>query len=158
MAGTAPEPPVLDANGLRIAICASRFNGEVTGLLVDGAIDAAKQAGAEIDGPHWVAGALELPLIASALAVSGADAVVAIGCVIRGETPHFDLVAGESARGIMRAMLDTGTPIGDGIITVEDRAQAEARAGGDAGNKGAEAAYAALEAALVLRRIAGGTR
>ncbi|MFP5225547.1 MAG: 6,7-dimethyl-8-ribityllumazine synthase [Actinomycetota bacterium] len=153
MPGSAPPPPELDARDLKIAVCASRFNPEITGALTLGAIEAIEKAKGTVQGPHFVAGAFELPVIAAALIESGADAVVAIGCVIRGETPHFDLIAGESARGLMQVMLDTGVPIGNGIITTEDRDQAEARAGGELGNKGAEAAEAAIEACMLLRGL-----
>lgn len=153
MPGIAPPPPSLDATDLRIAVCVSRFHSEVTRTLAIGALEAIEDLGGTADGPHWVAGAFELPVIAAALIESGADAVVALGCVIRGDTPHFDLIANESARGLMQVMLDTGVPIGNGIITTEDKSQAEARAGGSLGNKGAEAAHAAIEAALALRAL-----
>ena len=150
----APKAASPDARGARIGVCVSRFNAEITEALTDGALEVLRTAGATIEGPHLVAGAFELPLLAQALAVSGCDAVVALGCVIRGETPHFELIAGESARGLMQVMLETGVPIGNGVITTEDRAQAEARAGGSDGNKGAEAALAALETLHALRAVA----
>lgn len=151
----APAPQALDARGLRVGVCASRFNDEVTARLVDGATRALEEAGAAVVGPHWVSGAFELPLVALALASAGCDAVVALGCIIRGETPHFDLIASESARGLMEVMLETGVPVGNGIITTENREQADARtAAGD--NKGAEAARAALEARAALDAVARG--
>lgn len=150
----APAASSRDARGARIGVCVSRFNTEITEALTEGALEVLRAAGATVEGPHLVAGAFELPLLAQTLAASGCDAVVAIGCVIRGETPHFELIAGESARGLMQVMLDTGVPIGNGVITTEDRAQAEARAGGSDGNKGAEAALAAIETMLALRAVA----
>lgn len=156
--GGSPSSAPLDVAGARIGICASRFNAEITEALTQGAIEAVHASGAIVDGPYLVAGAFELPVIADALAASGCDAVVALGCVIRGETPHFELIAGESARGLMAVSLNTGVPVGNGIITTEDRAQAEARAGGAEGNKGAEAALAAMESLHVLRTLAARNR
>lgn len=153
MPGVAPPPPPLDASDMRIAVCASRFNEELSAALCEGAVDTITLHGGIVDGPHWVAGAFELPVLAEALAESGADAVVAIGCIIRGETPHFDLIARESARGLMDVSIASGVPVGNGIVTTEDLPQAQARAGGALGNKGAEAAEAAIEAAIRLRAI-----
>lgn len=146
-----PSAAKLSGEGIKAGVCVSRFNQEITGRLLSGAIGALKDAGAEIDGPHEVAGAFELPLIARALA-RRCDVVVAVGCIIRGETPHFDLIANESARGLMDVMLSMETPVGNGIITTENREQAEARTA-DGSNKGAEAAEAAIEAYRTLHAI-----
>ncbi len=151
-----PHAGPRDANGWRIGVCASRFNATITEALTAGAFDVLEAAGATIDGPHLVAGAFELPLIAMALASSGCDGVVALGCVIRGETPHFDLIATESARGLMTVMLETGVPVGNGIIATEDEAQASARSARGPGNKGGEAALATLEAVATLRGLTRG--
>jgi 6,7-dimethyl-8-ribityllumazine synthase len=137
----------------RVAIVASRYHGDIVQRLVDGAF-------AELDAHGipaarttvaFVPGAFELPIVARTLAAQGRfAAVVCLGCVIRGETPHFEYVCAEAARGITLASLETGVPISFGVITADTQAQALARAGGDAGNKGAEAVSAALEVAAVL--------
>lgn len=154
-------PPKLDASWIRLAIVASRFNEMIVKRLVDGA----KQAFARHDGADarlttaWAPGAFELPLAVSHLAKSGCfDAIVAIGCVIRGETPHFEFVAGEAARGAMEAMLRVGVPVGFGVLTCDSMEQAMERAGGKHGNKGAEAAEAAIEMANLLRQLASDGR
>ncbi len=142
--------------GRSIAIVASRFNDVVTERLVDGARAALLEHGVADDDVtvYRVPGAWELPLAVSKVAATGRyDAVVAVGCVIRGETPHFDYVAGEASRGLARAALDHGVPLGFGVLTTDTAEQALARAGGDVGNKGAEAAEAALEMADLFRRI-----
>jgi len=142
--------------GMRVAIVVAMFNDHITKKMLAGAVDTATSLGiadADIE-VHWVPGAFELPIVAQRLAESGTvDAIAAVGCVIRGETPHFDFVAGEAARGVMRAALDTGVPIAFGVTTTDTLAQAEARAGGDVGNKGSEAIYAAVHTAAVLRGI-----
>jgi 6,7-dimethyl-8-ribityllumazine synthase len=146
----------LDARGFRFAIVAARFNETITGRLVEGATSAFQRCGAQTeDVPvYWVPGAFELPLAAHELARSGRfQAVVALGCVIRGETPHFDYVAGEAARGIMEAGLATGVPISFGVITAETLQQAEDRAGGKHGNKGEDAALAAIEMASFIAAL-----
>jgi 6,7-dimethyl-8-ribityllumazine synthase len=134
----------------------SRFNADVTSRLLAGALAALEEAGVErarIDVLQ-VPGAFELPLGAMALAKTRRYAcVVALGCVIRGETPHFDYVASEAASGLQLAALETGIPVSFGVLTCEDRAQAEARAGGTEGNKGTEAARSALEMADVFARL-----
>jgi 6,7-dimethyl-8-ribityllumazine synthase len=142
-------------NGARraVGIVVARFNGEITSRLLDGAIAALEDAGVERDRIDVVPvpGAFELPLGAMALARTRQySCVIAIGCVIRGETPHFDYIAAEAASGLQLAALETGIPVSFGVLTCNDREQAEARAGGAKGNKGAEAARSALEMADVF--------
>jgi len=131
-------------------VIAGRFNEPIVKRLVSGALRALTAAGVAGDAVdvHWVPGAFELPLAAQHLARSRRYAgIVCVGCVIKGETPHFDFVAGQAAAGIREASLATGIPITFGVITSLTEAQAWARAGGDVGNRGAEAAEAALEMA-----------
>jgi 6,7-dimethyl-8-ribityllumazine synthase len=142
-------------NGARraVGIVVGRFNGEITSRLLDGAIAALEEAGVERERIEIVPvpGAYELPLGAMALARTRQySCIIAIGCVIRGQTPHFDYVAGEAASGLQLAALETGIPVAFGVLTCDNREQAEARAGGPAGNKGAEAARSALEMADVF--------
>ena len=138
----------------RIAIVASRFNEAVTEQLIAGAREALREAGTGDPDLVWVPGAFELPLIARELASSGRyDAVVCLGAVIRGETAHFDFVAGEAARGIADASRDTGVPVMFGVLTTDTLEQAMARAGGPEGNRGADAVRAALEMADLLERV-----
>ena len=135
---------------------ASRFNETVTQKLVDGALDALVRHGAAADDVDlvWVPGAWELPAAARRLlATERYDALVAVGAVIRGDTPHFDYVAGEASRGLSDASAAFETPIGFGVLTCDDMAQAEARAGGEHGNKGWDAALAALEMADLFDRL-----
>jgi 6,7-dimethyl-8-ribityllumazine synthase len=139
--------------GRRIAVVAARFNEVVTGRLVQGALDGLRSFGVAPDDVDvaWVPGAFEIPLIARRLADSGDyDAVICLGAVIRGDTAHFELVAGEAARGIAEVTRTTGVPVIFEVLATEDLAQAEARAGGAHGNKGWEAARAALEMAALL--------
>ncbi|HMF84600.1 MAG TPA: 6,7-dimethyl-8-ribityllumazine synthase [Acidimicrobiia bacterium] len=146
----------LGAGGMRVAIVASRFNDDVTKLLLDGALDELAGMGLEPDSVPvvWVPGAFEIPLVAKTLAESGErDAVICVGAVIRGDTPHFDYVAGECAAGVSRVALDTGVPVAFGVLTTDDREQALARAGGAEGNKGAEAAATAVEMVDLLRQL-----
>jgi 6,7-dimethyl-8-ribityllumazine synthase len=144
----------LDATGMRFAIVAARFNHEVTEPLCAGAEKALRDHGAAEVSVVWVPGAFELPLVAKRFAASGAvDAVVCIGAVIRGETAHFEYVAGECAAGLTRASLDTGIPVAFGVLTVEDRQQAFDRVGGSEGHKGEEAATTAIEMVALLRTI-----
>ena len=144
----------LDATGMRFAIVAARFNRDVTEPLCAGAEKTLRDHGAADVHVAWVPGAFELPLVAKRFAQSGAvDAVVCIGAVIRGETPHFEYVAGECAAGVTRASLDTGVPIAFGVLTTDDREQAFARAGGVEGNRGAEAAATAVEMVDLLRQL-----
>lgn len=141
---------------MRVAIVVALFNDQVTQRLCDGAVATAREHGVA-DGAidvFWVPGAFELPLVAQELAAGGAyDAIACLGAVIRGETPHFQFVAGETARAIMEVGRDSGVPVGFGLITADTLAQAEARAGGSVGNKGSEAMYAALHVAALLRQI-----
>lgn len=134
--------------GRRIVVVASRFNESVTMPLAEGAVAALVRSGVKFDDIDvlWVPGAWELPVAARrALASARYDAAVAVGAVIRGETPHFDIVAGESARGLMDVSRDFDVPVTLGLLTTDTLEQAEARAGGAHGNKGEDAALAALE-------------
>jgi len=147
----------LSAAGFRFAIVVSRFNSFVTNPLLDGALDALKQRGADlqqIDVVH-VPGAWELPITAHALAVRTRrpDAIICLGAVIKGDTPHFDYVAGEAARGIANASAQTGVPMAFGVLTTNTVEQATDRAGGKDGNKGFDAAMTAIEMAHLLRRL-----
>jgi 6,7-dimethyl-8-ribityllumazine synthase len=149
---------VPQGRGRRIAVVASRFNESVTQKLVDGALDALTRHGATFEDIDvvWVPGAWELPAAARALLASERyDALVAVGAVIRGDTPHFDYVAGEASRGLSDASAAFETPIGFGVLTCDNLAQAQARAGGSHGNKGWDAALAALEMADLLDRLDG---
>ncbi len=141
---------------LRFALVVSRFNDFVVEPLVRGAVDALKRHGGaekQIEIVR-VPGAFDIPVVARKLAQSRRyDALVALGAVIRGETPHFDYVAGECASGLARIALESGVPIGFGVLTTDTVEQAVDRAGGKAGNKGADAALAALEMANLLRRL-----
>ncbi len=142
--------------GLRIAIVATRWNDFIVDRLVAGAKDALLRHGVD-EGRIDTAiapGAFEVPFTARKLAATGRyDAIVALGCVFRGATPHFDYVAGEAARGVASAAADTGVPVAFGVLTVDTIEQAIERAGMKAGNKGAEAALAAIEMANLTRMI-----
>lgn len=145
-------------NGARrsVGIVVGRFNGNITSRLLDGALDALEEAGVprERIDVMPVPGAFELPLGAMALAKTRRYAcVIALGCVIRGDTPHFEYVAGEAASGLQLAGLETGVPVAFGLLTCDNRRQAEERAGGEKGNKGIEAARTALEMADALSRL-----
>ena len=142
--------------GVRIGIVLARFNEAVTNKLLEGALNALHEGGVADDAIDvaTVPGAFELPLAAQRLAVTGRyAAVVALGAVVRGETPHFDYVAGEASRGLSTASAEFDIPIGFGILTCDNREQAEARAGGTHGNKGWDAALAALEMADLFDRL-----
>ncbi|HZD79959.1 MAG TPA: 6,7-dimethyl-8-ribityllumazine synthase [Actinomycetota bacterium] len=145
-----------EAQGRRLAVVASRFNGIVVAKLLDGALEGLRSRGAgepDID-VVWVPGAFELPLVARRMAGSGLyDAVVCLGAVIRGETPHFDHVAQQAAEGIRRAGEATGVPVIFGVLTTDTFEQAMDRAGGTHGNKGWDAAMAAMEMASLLDRL-----
>ena len=144
----------LDATGMRIAVVAGRFNDHITKPLLDGALSTLREAGLDDVPVYWVPGAFEIPLVAQRLAVTSAsDAVICLGAVIRGDTPHFDYVAGECAAGIMRVSLATGVPIVFGVLTTDDLDQALARCGGEVGNKGCESAATAIEMVDLLRKI-----
>jgi 6,7-dimethyl-8-ribityllumazine synthase len=159
MAGKAPRPEVgLAARGHRFAIVASRFHEDIGQCLVEGAREALRRHGAADKDVLvvWVPGAFELPQAALALARRRlVDAVVCVGCVIRGETPHFDYVAGEAARGIAEVGRLTGLPVTFGVITASTQEQAVARAGGRVGNRGEEAALAALELVRLFHALDG---
>lgn len=147
--------PNLDGSGLRIAIVVSRFNEDVTKRLLRGAQEALQSHRVEDHDVYWVPGSLELPVTALALAEKGQhDAIVCLGCVVRGETFHFEVVAMQSAAGLMQVQLDTGVPIAFGVLTTEDKDQALARSG-PKNNKGADAAETAIEIANLLRSIQG---
>ena len=151
------EQPVRDGLGLRVAIACARFNDHVTMRLLDGArrgLGECKVEDADVT-EVWVPGAFELPLIAKAFAESGeVDAVICLGCVIRGETGHFELVAGQAAAGIQRASLDTGVPVVFGVLTTENLDQALARSQDDGGeNAGEEGARTAVEMARLVATI-----
>ena len=142
--------------GRRFAIIASRFNEPITAKLLDGAMEALTRHGASPEDIDvvWVPGAWELPVAARRLlSTERYDALVAVGAVIRGDTPHFDYVAGEASRGLAQAGADFDRPIGFGLLTCDDMAQAEARAGGAHGNKGWDASLAALEMADLFSRL-----
>lgn len=144
------------ARGRRFAIAVARFNELVTSKLLEGSLDCLRSHGVQEDDVvvAWVPGAFELPLLARRFAASGGyDAVVCLGAVIRGETPHFDLVAGEAAAGIRSAAEETGVPVVFGVLTTNTFEQAMDRAGGKHGNKGWDAAMAAMETASVLERL-----
>ncbi|MGD1052890.1 MAG: 6,7-dimethyl-8-ribityllumazine synthase [Candidatus Dormibacteria bacterium] len=146
----------VDATGLRIAIVVARFNEAVSRRLLSGAMGALTGHGAaEADiAVHWVPGSLEIPFAAQEVARSGAaDAIVCLGAVIRGETTHYDLVAGGVAQGVTRVSLEHRVACGFGVLTTESLEQAMERSGGKHGNKGADAALAAVEAALLAREI-----
>jgi 6,7-dimethyl-8-ribityllumazine synthase len=148
----------LQGNGLRVAIVVARFNQFVTQKLLEGALDALSRHGVVDDDVTvaWVPGSFELPLAAKTLARTGAyDAVVCLGAVIRGETTHYDMVAGQAASGISRAALDTEVPVIFGVLTCENMDQAIDRAGGKSGNLGHNAAVSAIEMARLLLAIKG---
>jgi 6,7-dimethyl-8-ribityllumazine synthase len=145
-----------EGRGRRVALLASRFNEDVVRRLHDGALGALGAAGVALEDidVFWVPGAWELPVVARRCLEAGRyDCLVAVGAVIRGETPHFDYVAGECARGLQALQCEYGVPIGFGVLTTDDDAQAEARAGGAHGNKGHDAARVALEMADLLGRL-----
>ncbi len=163
MAGRAPTPHP-SAGGARrrpaaparFAVVAARFNEDITKRLVDGALQAfAAAAASDLVEVHWVPGSFELPQAAHHLAATGRYAgIVCVGVVIRGQTPHFEHVAREAASGIQRVALTTGVPVAFGVVTALTEEQAWDRAGGEVGNRGQEAAEAALEMADFVRRVA----
>lgn len=160
MSGTPPPvPDAAAARGLRLGIVASAFNGEVTRRLLEGARAALREleVGEGAAEVVWVPGAFELPLAARVAAESGRfDAVACLGAVIRGETAHFDLVAGEAARGIQRVALDTGVPVLFGVLTTDTLEQALDRAGGSHGNKGWDCVMAAVQMVRAVAELGGG--
>ena len=142
--------------GRRYAVVASRFNETITQKLVEGAVDALVRHGANFDDVDvlWVPGAWELPFAARrAMSSDRYSAVVAVGAVIRGDTPHFDYVAGEASRGLQAASAEFDVPLGFGLLTCDNMEQAEARAGGEHGNKGWDAALAAMEMSDLFERL-----
>ena len=146
----------LAVDGQRFAIIVSRFNEFITRKLQDGAVDALVRHGCREDDITCihVPGAFELPFVAKKAAESGSyAAIICLGCVIRGQTPHFDYVAGETARGIARVSPETGVPVTFGVITADTVEQAIERAGSKAGNKGADAALSAIELTTLLPQL-----
>jgi len=146
----------LRGDGLRLAVVCSRFNELVTDRLLAGALDGLIRHGVDPASVTvaWVPGAFEVPLAAAQLAASGeVDAVICVGAVIRGDTGHYEHVAGQCAAGVQRAQLDTGVPVVFGVLTTETTEQALERAGGKGGNKGFEAATAAIEMVDLLRQL-----
>ncbi|EGQ1658442.1 6,7-dimethyl-8-ribityllumazine synthase [Staphylococcus pseudintermedius] len=146
----------LDGKGLKIGVVVSRFNDLITGRLLDGAQDALRRHQVAEDSVDvaYVPGAFELPIVAKKMAQTGKyDAVVTLGCVIRGATSHYDYVCNEAAKGIAKASDDTGVPVIFGVLTTENIEQAIERAGTKAGNKGAESAVGAIEMANLLRQM-----
>jgi len=145
-----------EAKGLKFALVASRFNDFIVDRLIGGAVDYLVRHGAERDDLTLVRvpGAFEMPLVAKKLAASGAyHGVICLGAVIRGSTPHFDYVSAEVSKGIASASMDTGVPIGFGVLTTDTLEQAIERAGSKAGNKGVDAAAATLETVRVLEQL-----
>ncbi len=154
MSGSGAPETAVDAEGLRVAIIASSWHAEIMDALVASASDSCTRAGA-VHVLYRVPGSFELPLAAQVAARAGFDAVVALGVIIRGGTPHFEYVCQAATDGLSRVALDTGIPLGFGLLTCDDEAQARDRAGlpGSAEDKGREASEAALALALTLRTI-----
>ena len=151
----------VDGSGLRVGVIVARFNETVTSRLLEGARQALERHGVRPDAVTivHVPGSPELPQAAQRMARSGRwDSLVALGCVIRGETAHFDLVAAEAARGIAQVAREHGIAIGFGVLTTEDTAQAMARSGGELGNRGSDAVEAALRMASVNRQLDGAAK
>ena len=150
----APEAAPVDATGLRLGIVATTWHGEITGALLDRAVAAAAASGIAEPTVVRVPGAVELPVVAQALAEEH-DAVVALGVVVRGGTPHFEYVCDSVTAGLTRVALDAGKPVGNGVLTTDDEQQARDRSGlpGSAEDKGWEATVAALATALTLRQL-----
>jgi len=149
----------LKADGLKFGIVVSRFNSFIAEKLLDGALDSLGRSGAAADDIDVVRvpGAFEIPLMAKVMAAAGRyDGVICLGAVIRGATSHYDLVAGEAAKGIAHVGLETGVPIIFGVLTTDTIEQAIERAGSKAGNKGSEAAMAAIEMVNLLKALSSG--
>ena len=146
----------LDATRLRIGVLVSRFNEFITEQLAKGALETLEKHGCPHENIHFVKvpGAWELPVAAKALAPK-CDAIIAIGAVVRGDTPHFEYVAGSAADGLRQVSLESGVPIAFGVLTTDDMQQAMDRAGGKSGNKGGEAAEAAIELANLMKLLKG---
>ena len=149
-----PELPRIDASGVSLAIVASTWHEQICNALLDGSLRVAKDSGIAKPTVVRVLGAIEIPVVAQALA-EGHDAVVALGVVIRGQTPHFDYVCDAVTQGLTRVSLDSSTPVANGVLTTNDEKQALDRAGlpGSAEDKGAQAAAAALSTAITLRDL-----
>jgi 6,7-dimethyl-8-ribityllumazine synthase len=150
------NPELRSPPGARYAVIASRWNGEIVDALIDGARKAFAMRGVAGDALEVlrVPGAWELPVLAGRLAATKRyAAIVALGCVVRGETRHYEHVADECARGLMRVALDSGVPVLNGVLAVEDEADAWARAGGARGNKGADVALSAIEMAVLMKEL-----
>jgi len=149
-----PEQYEVDASGLSVGIVATRWNDQVVEPMLENALEVAKASGAATPVVVEVAGAVEIPVVAQELARNH-DAVIALGAVIRGGTPHFDYVCQSVTHGLTEVALSQSTPVGNGVLTCDTLEQARDRAGlpGSAENKGAEAALAALETAVVLRGL-----
>jgi 6,7-dimethyl-8-ribityllumazine synthase len=148
----------LSATGLRFAIISSRFNSFITDRLVDGALDAIKRSGGDPETVviYRTPGAFEIPALTKRVAHSGQyDAVICVGAVIRGATPHFEYIAAEVTKGIAQVQLEVGVPIAYGVLTPDTIEQAIERAGTKAGNKGFDAAMAAIEMANLFRQVDG---
>lgn len=159
MSGTgAPELEPPDGRGLRVAVLATRWHGDITDSLLECATRALADCRVEDSVVTRVPGAFELPVVARALAERRYDAIVALAVIVRGETPHFDFVSRAATEGCLRVSLDTGVPVGFGVLTCDDLAQARARAGlpDSAEDKGREAVFAAITTALTLRSIRRG--
>ncbi len=145
----------LQGQGLKVAIVVSRFNSFITDRLVDGAIDGLRRHGVEVKDISLVKvpGSFELPLAVRRVAGGKVDAVIALGALIRGGTPHFDYLSAEVTKGIAQVSLETGVPVAFGVLTTDTVEQAIERAGTKAGNKGFEAALSAIEMAKLLKRL-----
>jgi len=156
MAGSGKPSAVISAPGMRVTVIAGSWHNEITDGLISGAQRVLEAAGTE-HSLIRVPGAFELPVIAKAALESGAEAVVCLGVIIRGGTPHFEFVSNAATDGLTRVALDTGKPVGFGVLTLDDEAQGIDRAGlpGSREDKGAEAAAAAVATALELRRLRG---
>jgi 6,7-dimethyl-8-ribityllumazine synthase len=154
----APDAQPFDAHALRVAIVATRWHEQITGALLDGALRALGECRVEDRVVVRVPGAFELPVAAKVLAEQRHDAIVALGVVIRGGTPHFDYVCRAATDGLTRVALDVGVPVGFGLLTCDTEQQALDRCGlpGSSEDKGREAALAAMETALLLRRVRRG--
>lgn len=149
----------LEARNLKFTIVAARFNDSVVERLIEGSLDALRRHGADPAQLELVRvpGAYDLPVVVRRIAESGrVDAIIALGAVIRGETAHFDFVAGECAAGLSRVAADTGIPVAFGVLTTDTEEQAEERAGGKEGNRGADAAQTAIRLATLMKKL--GTR
>ncbi|MDQ3502384.1 MAG: 6,7-dimethyl-8-ribityllumazine synthase [Actinomycetota bacterium] len=150
----APGAPAVDATGLSLAIVATRWHADIVAALLDSAVRTAKECGIDEPLVVRVSGAVELPVVAQALAASH-DAVAALGLVVRGGTPHFDYVCDAVTYGLTRVALDSGKPVGNGVLTCDTEAQARARSGlpGSTEDKGRDAVLAALDTAVTLAAL-----